>query len=462
MAKDKLTDYDSTASGNLDVGGISVAEGMLPSGVNNAIREQMSHLADFAAGTSGVDVLKLQDDTDTNSIKLQAPASVTATTTFTLPDGDGASGQAMITDGAGTLSWAAPYGNRNLIINGAMQVVQRGTSATGITGGGFHTVDRLNNLLSSAGTWTFSQDTDVPSGQGFSYSNKRQCTTANASLGSGSYFVDYYSIEGQDLQQLAFGTSSAKSLTLSFWVKTNKTGTYQITFTTASASKSIGSSYTVNAANTWEKKTLTIVGDTASGIVNDNTVGLTIEMWYAAGTDFTSGTMPTAWGARVTADRAAALTVNLADSTSNYLNITGLQLEVGEQATPFEHRSFGDELARCQRYYYQTWPVGVSTSTDLTADNYDLGVMMHINDSKIMLGNKSLPVTMRASPSVTILSPTSASGKFWDEESDTDLNFSTTGSQIRFSPDEIVLQEYDPGATIRRPAWIHIFCSAEL
>jgi len=351
MAKDKLTDYDSTASGNLDVGGISVAEGMLPSGVNNAIREQMSHLADFAAGTSGVDVLKLQDDTDTNSIKLQAPASVTATTTFTLPDGDGASGQAMITDGAGTLSWAAPYGNRNLIINGAMQVVQRGTSATGITGGGFHTVDRLNNLLSSAGTWTFSQDTDVPSGQGFSYSNKRQCTTANASLGSGSYFVDYYSIEGQDLQQLAFGTSSAKSLTLSFWVKTNKTGTYQITFTTASASKSIGSSYTVNAANTWEKKTLTIVGDTASGIVNDNTVGLTIEMWYAAGTDFTSGTMPTAWGARVTADRAAALTVNLADSTSNYLNITGLQLEVGETATPFEHRSYGDELARCQRYF---------------------------------------------------------------------------------------------------------------
>ncbi len=243
---------------------------------------------------------------------------------------------------------------RNLIINGAMQVAQRGTSATGVTGGGFHTVDRLNNLLDSAGTWTFSQDTDVPSGQGFSYSNKRQCTTANASLGSGSYFVDYYSIEGQDLQQLAFGTSSAKSLTLSFWVKTNKTGTYQITFTTSSATKSIGSSYTVNAANTWEKKTLTIVGDTASGIVNDNTVGLTIEMWYAAGTDFTSGTMPTAWEARVSADRAAALTVNLADSTSNYLNITGLQLEVGDTATPFEHRSYADELARCQRYYHKS------------------------------------------------------------------------------------------------------------
>lgn len=110
MAKDKLTQYDTTASNNTDVGGISVAEGMLPSGVNNAIREQMSHLADFAAGTSGVDVLKLQDDTDTNSIKLQAPASVTTTVTLTLPDGDGTTGQTIVTDGAGTLSWGSGGG----------------------------------------------------------------------------------------------------------------------------------------------------------------------------------------------------------------------------------------------------------------------------------------------------------------------------------------------------------------
>ena len=243
--------------------------------------------------------------------------------------------------------------NTNLIINGAMQVAQRGTSASSISSGSaYHTVDRLQNLLSSAGTWTFSQDTDVPSGQGFSYSHKRECTVANSSLAAGSYFVDYYQIEGQDLQQLSFGTSSAKSLTLSFWVKTNKTGTYQITFTTNSPIRSIGASYTVNAANTWEKKTLTIVGDTDSGIINDNTFGLNLEMWYVAGTSFTSGAMPTAWEARASEDRAAALNVNLADSTSNYLNIVGLQLEVGDTATPFEHRSYGDELARCQRYFY--------------------------------------------------------------------------------------------------------------
>jgi hypothetical protein len=289
-------------------------------------------------------------------------------------------------------------GRRNLIINGAMNVAQRGTSSTGVTTAGFHTVDRLNNLLNSAGTWTFSQDTDVPLGQGFYYSHKRQCTTANASLSSGAYFVDYYSIEGQDLQQFAFGTSSAKSLTLSFWVKTNKTGTYQVTFTTASATKSIGSSYTVNAANTWEKKTLTVVGDTASGIVNANTVGLTIEMWYAAGTDFNSGTMPTAWEARLSGDRAAALTVNLADSTSNYLNITGLQLEFGDTATPFEHRSYGEELSLCHRYY-QDYTSNTGSGIYLNGTN---------EPSSEVLNGRFLPVVMRASPSV--VNATSTSG----------------------------------------------------
>jgi hypothetical protein len=308
---------------------------------------------------------------------------------------------------SGQFASTAVHGYRNLIINGAMQVAQRGTSNAGVTSGGFHTVDRLNNLLNSAGTWTFSQDTDVPLGQGFSYSHKRQCTTANASLSSGAYFVDYYSIEGQDLQQLAFGTSSAKSLTLSFWVKTNKTGTYQVTFTTASATKSIGSSYTVNAANTWEKKTLTIVGDTASGIVNANTVGLTIEMWYAAGTDFNSGTMPAAWEARVTADRAAALTVNLADSTSNYLNITGLQLEVGDTATAFEHRSYGDELARCQRYYIEYGKdLNVNGPTCFRAPLFDSNTI----NSGYCFAQVDLPVDMRTDGTFTAYKAANGSG----------------------------------------------------
>ena len=111
MSKDKLTDYDSLASNNLDVGGISIAEGMLPSNVNNAMREQMSHLADFAAGTTGIDVLNLQDDDASHSIKIQAPASVTATTTFTLPDGDGSANQSLVTNGSGTLSFSTRLAN---------------------------------------------------------------------------------------------------------------------------------------------------------------------------------------------------------------------------------------------------------------------------------------------------------------------------------------------------------------
>lgn len=110
MPKDQLVDYDSVAANNTDIGGISTDEGMLPSNVNDAFREQMSHLADFAAGTSGINVLSLTDDTDTNQIKIQAPSSVTTTTTFTLPDGDGTSGQSLTTNGSGTLSWSSSTG----------------------------------------------------------------------------------------------------------------------------------------------------------------------------------------------------------------------------------------------------------------------------------------------------------------------------------------------------------------
>jgi hypothetical protein len=110
MAKDKLTDYDATAANNSDVGGVNTAEGMLPSKVNDAIRELMSHLADFSGGTTGVDVLNLQDDDNSASIKFQAPSAVTTTVTFTLPDGDGSNGQTLLTNGSGTLSWGSGGG----------------------------------------------------------------------------------------------------------------------------------------------------------------------------------------------------------------------------------------------------------------------------------------------------------------------------------------------------------------
>ena len=151
----------------------------------------------------------------------------------------------------------APF--RNLIINGDMSIAQRSTSTSSITGNGYHTIDRFQTINTSLGTWTQSQSTDVPSGQGFAKSLKMDCTTADASPSSSDLLQLRTAFEGQNLQYLNFGTSSAKSLTLSFWVKSNKTGTYTMVFFHRDATKQFSKSYTISSANTWEKKTITVV-----------------------------------------------------------------------------------------------------------------------------------------------------------------------------------------------------------
>ena len=245
---------------------------------------------------------------------------------------------------------------RNLIINGAMQVAQRGTSDTFSNGNfGYKVADRW--VIAEAGTESFvfdiAQSTDAPSG--FAYSYKLDCTTADSSLSASSNASLEQRIEAQDLQQLDYGTSNAKSLTLSFWVKSSKTGTYVAWLYQDDALRSISAAYTINSANTWEQKTITIAGDTSGQIDNNNASGFRVRFMLFAGTDYTSGTLQTSWGASSNnADRYVGQ-VNLADSTSNDWYITGVQLEVGETATPFEHRSYADELARCQRYYSQIY-----------------------------------------------------------------------------------------------------------
>ena len=242
--------------------------------------------------------------------------------------------------------------NRNLIINGSQIIAQRATSATAKTASGYYTCDRWQQLISSAGTWTFTQDTSVPSGEGFAYSYKWDCTTADGSLASGDYLIHRQNIEGQNLQQLSYGVSGAKSVTLSFWVKSNKTGTYVCELRKGDDSKHIGRTYVISSANTWEYKTVTFSGDTAAALVNTNATGIKVHFWLAAGSSYTSGTLPTSWASNTAANQAVGQTVNLADSTSNEWLITGVQLEIGEQATAFEHsESYGETLAKCQRYY---------------------------------------------------------------------------------------------------------------
>jgi len=242
-------------------------------------------------------------------------------------------------------------GRRNLVINGAMQVAQRGTSATGITSFGYHTVDRFRFGAPPA-TFTMDQNTvtDLP---GFTKSCKVTCTTAGTPTASNSNNINTR-IEGQNLQHLKKGTSDAESVTLSFWVKSNKTGTYTSEIYDNNNARHIAATYTIDAADTWEYKTITFAGDTTGAITNDSGGSFYVGWWVGAGSDFTDGTFNTSWNNYVAANRISNAQVQLASDVDNYFEITGVQLEVGDTATPFEHRSYGEELALCQRYY-QRW-----------------------------------------------------------------------------------------------------------
>ena len=241
-------------------------------------------------------------------------------------------------------------GSSNIIINGAMTVSQRGDS-TGITSGGYYACDRFKSDLSGVGTWSIAQSTTAPTNKGFQNSVKLDCTTANGSLASGAYFIYQTRIEGQNLQSLAFGTSEAKPLVLSFYVKSNKTGTYHIGLYNTDNARMNGRPYTIDSANTWELKTISFDADTSQGFTNDNNSSLLIEWWLAGGTDYTSGSTPTAWTSADNTIRAGGLAVNLADSTDNEWLMTGVQLEVGSQASDFQHEDIGTTFLKCNRYF---------------------------------------------------------------------------------------------------------------
>jgi len=241
---------------------------------------------------------------------------------------------------------------KNIIINGDMSISQRGTSVSSITTSSYNTLDRFKLTIGSAGTWTQSQSTDVPSGQGFAKSLKMDCTTANASLSAGAYFFLEQQIEGQNLQYLKKGTANAESTTLSFWVKSNKTGTYIAELRDTDNDRAISKSYTISSASTWEKKTITYDGDTSGAFTNDNNTSLRLEFHLGAGSNYTSGTLQTSWGARTQADEVVGQ-VNLADSTSNEWYITGVQLEAGTAASDFEFLPYDVNFDRCRRYYQE-------------------------------------------------------------------------------------------------------------
>ena len=283
-----------------------------------------------------------------------------------------------------------PVDFRNIVINGDMQIAQRSTSVASITTEGYYTVDRFKLLISSLGTFTQSQSTDVPSGYGFANSLKMDCTTADATPSANDYLILNQLFEGQNLQYLKKGTANALPLTAAFWVKSTKTGTFILELIDDDNSRSISKSYTVNVSNTWEFKTITFAGDTTGTLTNDNGTSLVLSFWLGAGSDFTSGALATSWGASVSANRAVGQ-VNIADSTSNDWYITGVQLEAGEQASGFEFMPIDVNLARCQRYYF----------LKASGSSQDIGMAAYYTSSDLRT-SFCFPTTMRTTPSIDV------------------------------------------------------------
>lgn len=244
--------------------------------------------------------------------------------------------------------------SKPLIINGDMQLAQRGTSVTSVTTSGYRTVDRFHINIDTLGAWTVTQADDAPTGSGFQHSLKLDCTTADASPASGDNITINTRLEGQDLQLFKKGTSSAEKFTVSFWVKATKTGTHILELDDNDNGRNINQAYTIDSSDTWEKKVLTFDADTTGAFGNDNGASLRLFWWLGAGSTYTSGTLETSWASTTNANRAVGQ-VNNADSTANNWQITGVQLEVGEfdanSIPPFQHESYGDNLIRCQRYF---------------------------------------------------------------------------------------------------------------
>ena len=278
-------------------------------------------------------------------------------------------------------------GRRNLVINGAMQVSQRSTSVTGIgSANGYFTVDRFKLFQAgTAGRLTMSQAAITDLG-GFSNAMKFDVTTADASIAAGELFQIGTMFEGQDIQGFKKGHSDAEGFTVSFYVK-GTAKTYSVELFDGDNTRHVTQTFSVTTS--WNRVVLNFPADTTGKFDSDNALSLYILIWVHAGSTYTGGTAATSWAANNNANRAVGCG-SLFSSTDNELFITGLQMEVGSQATSFEHRSFGEEQQLCFRYFFKE-PGGnhqlVTGGSAATGDYYDW---------------YPLPTRMRAAPACTV------------------------------------------------------------
>ncbi len=283
-------------------------------------------------------------------------------------------------------------GRRNLIINGAMQVAQRGTQVTGLGGSNdvFAALDRIKYFVgNTAGRFTAEQVavTDLP---GFANAMKLSCTTADTSIAADEFLGFKHMIEGQDLQQLKKGTSEAESTTLSFYVKGNAAAEYTVEIRDIDNDRI--NTQTFNVTTSWTRVEMTFAPDTTGTYDDDNAMSIQMSWWLHAGSTYSGGTFASnSWASRVQGNRVKSSNSSFFDSTSRTLFVTGIQYEVGSNASDFEHRSFGEELIACQRYYEQTGAGGFAKANSST---------------EFWIGHK-FSVTKRADPTASIIDPNS-------------------------------------------------------
>ena len=294
------------------------------------------------------------------------------------------------------LTYTSQLSHRNKIINGAMQVAQRGTSFLSSASASQYTLDRFRVDVfpfgGTSGAATITQSDNAPAG--FSKSLKVDITATDTSLVGNNYSQVSYQLERRDVRSFAYGGSNAKPITLSFYVRSNKTGNYNVNILQYGNSTRLASfTYAISSPNTWERKTITIPADTSGNIVDGTASGFNINFGLAYGGNYTTGTNQTSFGSYVAANSGVGQAVNLYDSTSNEWYLSGVQLEIGSVATPFEHRSFGEELSRCQRYFYR-----VSTTASGTGQYKHIGTMQYYGGANPYGKMLDLPVPMRTIP----------------------------------------------------------------
>ncbi len=347
MAKTKISEWSATPSNNTDIDGINLAEGCAPSGINDAIREMMAQVKDLYSGTTGDAISIAGGGTgSTTASAARTALGLAIGTDVQAYDAQLSTLAGASADRATFLASTEGFGFRNRIINGDMRIDQRNAGASVTGNSGVYPVDRWSFNNSQSSKFTAQRNAGSvtpPSG----FTNYLGITSSSAySLLSGDYFAIGQNIEGFNVADLGYGAAGAQTVAVSFWVRSSLTGTFSLAVVNSAFARGYVTTYTVSAANTWEYKTVTIAGDTSGTWLTDNGVGL--RLYFNLGAGSGQNVTPNTWGAWGGWGVSGAQNVVSTNGATFY--ITGVQLEAGSVASPFERRDYGREEILCFRY----------------------------------------------------------------------------------------------------------------